>query len=295
MIYILIAAHNRINDTLECLSCIKRQSDKDYKIIIIDDGSTDQTTQIIQNQYPEITILNGDGNLWWGGAMHLGVEYILKQAKESDYILSLNNDVIFSENYLNILKKTSKKYKDALIGSLCLDIADKKTILDSGIHLQWFKYAYQQIPYNNKLSEIRDIDTLSGRGLLIPVSVFKKIGNFAKDNFPHYSADYEFGLRAKKNGFALVLSNQAVVYLKNELTGYRPTAKILSYSDFWKKLFSIKSPNNMLIHLKLIKMYSPTVGLKIFNSIYYFLTQIFLLIKNTISYTLVKIKFIKNG
>ncbi len=297
MIYVVIPIYNRLAATLECLACLARQTLKDYQIIIIDDGSTDGSAETIRAKYPLATILKGDGNLWWTGAMHLGISHVLKQAQEADFVLSLNNDVTFKPDYLEILVQTSRQHNYALVGSLCLDNADQQTILDSGIKMTWPKYIYSQIKFDPGKKEIETIDTISGRGVLIPIKVIKKIGNFAKDLLPHYGADYEYGFRAKAAGCPLVVSYQAVVYLKKDLTGFRPTQKVLSYQDYWRKMFNIKSPSNLPANLKIISRHCPGVALKVFDLAYLILGNCYLWLKNTFLYTLIKLKILneKNG
>jgi len=79
MIYVLIPVFNRLKLTKSCIESIKKhEKDIDLSIILVDDGSTDGTSEWVQTYYPEITILQGTGSLFWGGAIHYGVEYILK-------------------------------------------------------------------------------------------------------------------------------------------------------------------------------------------------------------------------
>lgn len=286
MIYIVIAVHDRLAATLECFSCLSLQTYQDYKIILIDDGSTDGTAQTIQQKYPDTVILPGDGNLWWTGAMAKGIEYVLRQATPNDYVLSLNNDVTFEPNYLAQLIKTSQHYNQAVVGSLCKDVLPPHDVLDAGITINWYKYRYGQVPYDPSQLVADHVDTISGRGLLIPVSVIKKIGNFADKTLRHYGADYDYGFRVKTAGLSMVVDNQAMVYLKNDLTGFRPTAKVLSYRDEWRRLFSIKSPANIIVHLKLIWRHCPNFGLKLFDLAYMLAGNAFISCKNTVLYTL---------
>lgn len=286
MIYIVIAIHDRLAATLECLECIAKQTYRDYKIIIVDDGSTDGSTKAITAQYPHVTILPGDGNLWWTGAMAKGVTYVLEHAQDTDYVLSLNNDVTFPPNYLAHLVQTSQQYHNAVVGSLCKDVIDTDYIHDAGITMQWYLYRYGQLPYDPTKAVATTVDTISGRGVLIPVSVFKQIGNFAYRLLPHYGADYEFGFRAKAAGVPLVVDYGVVVYLKNDLTGFRPTATVLSYRDEWRRLFSIKSPANIIVHLKIIWRHCPHVGLKLLDVCYIIVGNLFVTTKNTLLYTL---------
>ncbi len=290
MIYIVIPVHNRKATTLKCLACLAKQTYQDFQIIIVDDGSTDGTATAISAQYPNIIILSGDGKLWWAGAMAKGVDYVLSHANDSDFVLSLNNDVMFDADYLNYLVNTSQRQRNntgaAVVGSLCRDQFNHNTICDSGITMRWYKYLYGQLPYDSTQTMVTNIDTISGRGTLIPVSVLKRIGNFDCHYLPHYGADYEFGFRAKAADVPLVMDYRAVVYLDNELTGFRPTAKVLSYREEWQRLFSIKSPANMLIHLKIIWRHCPNFFTKIFDVSYVIAGNMYIFIKNTVRYSL---------
>ena len=78
MIYIVIPVYNRKEFTHQCLLSIIKQTNKNFKIIIVDDRSTDGTREMINSEFPEIILLKGDGNLWWTRAINLGVKYALK-------------------------------------------------------------------------------------------------------------------------------------------------------------------------------------------------------------------------
>lgn len=295
MIYIVIAVHNRIKETLECLTCIEGQTYTEYQVILIDDGSTDGTEEQVRRHFQKTIILKGDGTLWWTGAMHKGVEYVLQGAKADDAVLSLNNDVTFAKDYLQQLVATSKQYGGAMVGSLCRDYADHTILHDTGITMNWRVYSYGQLPYDATKEAVTDVATISGRGVLIPVAVFRRIGNYDKKHFPHYGADYEFGFRAKRAGVPLVVSYRAVVYLKNDLTGFRPKRKILSYAETWRRLFSIKSPANIFVHIKTIYLCCP-LSLNIRLRILFFIIagNVYIAIRDTILYTLIRLHFMRD-
>ncbi|MEL6945455.1 MAG: glycosyltransferase, partial [Bacteroidota bacterium] len=85
--------HNRKDITLKCLSRLKALGDLTrYSVIVVDDGSTDGTYEEIYESYPTVILLKGDGNLWWTGAIRMGMEYAYKQ--DADYIIWLNDDTL---------------------------------------------------------------------------------------------------------------------------------------------------------------------------------------------------------
>lgn len=245
-VYIIIPIHNNIAETRKCLSCILTQTYTNFEVIVIDDGSTDYSSEIIKKEFPDTTILPGDGNLWWAGGLYEGIGYVLKNAQPSDYVLTLNNDLIFDENYITSLVESSEDNQGAVVGSLC---KDQKTgaIVDSGVKIDWNNLKFDMIKaVDDGDNLIRDIDVLSTRGTLIPVNVILDIGNFIPDKLRHYLSDYEYTIRMKKHGYTLLTSKKAVAFLNSEVTGFHlKWDEKYTLKDIYWAVFSVKSSSNL--------------------------------------------------
>ena len=245
-LFIIIPVHNRINYTRRCLNCLREQTFKNFNIILIDDGSSDGTAEILANNFPEVHLIKGDGNLWWTGAVNLALNQVLTKAEERDYILTINNDTVFDKNYVENLVYSSEKQPDSIIGSIALDSKSNR-ILDGGIKLNLISAKFSSINEGKEYSINRisnrwvKINFLSGRGLLIPVKVIKKIGLFDDIALPHYGADYEFTYRAKKNGFNLFIDYLAVVYNDVSVSGINNSFQKIEWIELLESFFSIRS------------------------------------------------------
>src|SRR4051812_3261361 len=133
MIYIVIPVFNRLHFTKACIQSLLSQSYKNFKIIVVDDGSTDGTSEYLKKHYSEVIVVPGNGNLWWTGATNAGVEKALQlSTSENDFILTLNNDLVVKENYLQALLDVHCNYPKALIGSVSVNIDDPETIHFAG-------------------------------------------------------------------------------------------------------------------------------------------------------------------
>ena len=86
----VVPVHER---KLLTLAFIRQWKQLDYlgaELVIVDDGSTDGTSEAIKEQYPDIVVLHADGQAWWAGATNLGITWALQHG--ADYVLTINDD-----------------------------------------------------------------------------------------------------------------------------------------------------------------------------------------------------------
>jgi GT2 family glycosyltransferase len=259
MIYVLIPVFNRLELTKVCIKSLKKnEKNIDLRIILVDDGSSDGTTEWVQATHPEITILQGTGALFWGGAIHYGVEYILKICDPNDYILLVNNDVLLAESTIRELVNFSEgKSRRAVVGSLALDPSNKDKIIKSGtIVKSWFFNCTSHIFIGQNIENVRgeeskEVDFLTARCLLHPVEVFLMVGNYDSYSFRHYGWDDEFSMRVKRFGIKTYICNSAFVYMQ----------KTSPHNiGFWDTFFSPRSSSNLINKLKLSLRVAPPIS-----------------------------------
>jgi len=260
MIYIVIPVFNRKELTRKCLVSLFEQTYKNFKVIVVDDGSNDGTGEMLKADFREAIILNGDGNLWWAGATNAGVTYALENSSSasSDFVLTLNNDLEAPADYLEKLHAFGCETSKGLIGSVSLEYNNTNIISFCGV--KWNSFWAKQSPiaqkfeysYKNLLNfnECIESDFLSGRGTLIPLSLFKEIGLYDNANFPQYAADDDFSLRAKRYGYKLLIKPDIFIKSHTGETGVSLKKVHYDYEYFKDLFFSIKSPLNLKIRYR---------------------------------------------
>lgn len=218
---VIVPVHNRKNITLNYLRQMLEIDpvDAQLDIVIVDDGSTDGTAPAIRDLYPNIVILQGDGSLWWTGAINMGVRYAMNA--HYDYVLVMNDDLELAKDFLVRLMEVITANPGALVSSVLLNKAatGDEEIIAAGFKMVGFfkdtRALHSGDRYSDDLGEIVNCDLLTGASLAIPVQVFRAIGIFDNINFPHNWGDFEFTRRASLKGYACIVAAKSKVFTEH--------------------------------------------------------------------------------
>jgi|TARA_B110000259_G_scaffold132778_1_gene149773 GT2 family glycosyltransferase len=198
-IAVLLTCHNRKEKTANCLDALLKLKVK-LDIYLVDDKSTDGLKKYISKKFPNVKIINGDGNLFWNRGMHLAWKHASK--KNYDFYFWLNNDVVLYKNSMKEMFECSKKNKDKAIVSGILDSSNKKKIEFFGS----FDEKKKMIKSNGTMQKVT---RLSGHFIVVPSFVFKKLGNL-DSKFHHAFGDVDYGFRAQKKNIK-IFTTRAIV------------------------------------------------------------------------------------
>jgi len=248
-LFIVIAVFNRKEITLNCISLLHDQDYQEFNVVVVDDGSSDGTYEAIRTEYPEVHLIKGTGDWWWTKSTNEGIKFAIN--KGADTILILNNDIIFSENYLSKMVNISKHNPKAIIGSLDITKEEPKRIFFSGVkRIIWWKA--KQIKYHKgydlydpTMNGLHKSICLNGRGTIIPVEVFNKIGFLDEERLPQYASDFDLTIRADKAGISTFISWDAVVYSYVKETGAGKPFIKQSFGVFLKSFFGKYSQTSL--------------------------------------------------
>ncbi len=249
---IVIPCFNGWIYTKNCINSILKSHYLNYEIFIVNDGSTDNTSNSLAVEFPKIVVYNGNGNLWWSESMNKGIELAI--SRHVDFVLVLNNDIEISVNTLEVLVNYALKNNDTIIGSLVRSLNESNDIWSSGGKMIWpWPGEVQLTTLDNFHNNTLLVDWNPGMGTLIPVNIIKKLNGFDSKNFPQYMGDVDFCLRAKKDGYSILITSESVILNNVDNTGgLKLENDNLSLKEIFEVFRSYRSPD--LLRARLIFM-----------------------------------------
>lgn len=189
---------NGKEDTIECIYSLNKQKNSKFRIVLVDNASTDGSADDIQEIFQNIFVVRNKKNLGYAGGMNVGIKYAL--TKKADYVLILNNDVIVDEQLLWYLESNTNN--EVLITSPVIYYKENPELVWSVggmINPILLEMTKPHGRIDNVVNKPVEKEFLSGCALFIDCSVFDKIGFFDERFFPGYYEDLDFCLRVKKN------------------------------------------------------------------------------------------------
>lgn len=206
-IAILLTSYNRKDKTLQCLRSVREQeaiSDITLEIFLTDDKSSDGTSTIVKELFPEVKIFHGTGSLFWAGGMRNSWRHAL--STDPDYYLLLNDDTILYNKAIYTLLQSSR-YASQKFSKPAICVGSTNDNLGK-VSYGGRKLIHKIRPNSFIVySETENLECDLGNAniMLIPQEIVKKIG-ILSNAYTHGIADYDYTLRAKKAGFPIIIS-----------------------------------------------------------------------------------------
>lgn len=207
---VIIPNWNGVRFLKVCLESLSKQSYRDFEVIIVDNGSTDESISYIKKEFPRFKVIALEGNFGFARAVNVGI----KKAG-GDFIALLNNDTETDKNWLKyILKATQNHPKAAFFASKMLDYKRRDIIDSCGDAMTWCGRSYNIGEGNNDSTNYREEKYIFGAcagAAAYRKEFFDRIGHFDEDFFA-YLEDIDLDFRAQLMGMKCLFVPDAIVY-----------------------------------------------------------------------------------
>lgn len=245
LVYIIILNWNGYKDTITCLESILQLEYSNYKVVICDNDSSDNSvSKIIEwskhkpikidyleyaqglekpltnHKFSNIVLIETGNNLGFAGGNNIGIKYALLD-QNCQYVWILNNDTIVDSKSLKSLVIRTEQDKDiGICGSRLLDYHDSSKVQAwGGAKYNVWSGTVKHIGYGKSAQEYPDIEMIEksmtyviGASMLVSRNFLEKIGLMNEKYFLYYE-EIDWATRAK-GYYKMAYSHDSIVYHK---------------------------------------------------------------------------------
>jgi GT2 family glycosyltransferase len=198
----VMTVFNRKALTLECLGSLRAQRvpGGTLDVFVVDDGSTDGTSEAVAQRHPDVRVIRGDGTLYWNGGMRRALDEAM--AGDYDYYLWMNDDTTLIDDGVALLLQTERELRqrgDAPVILAGTTRHPETGELTYGGHVRLSPHRRLNWTQVQPGSEPQRCETMNGNIVLVPRSVVQRVGNI-DPAYVQPMGDLDYGLRASAAG-----------------------------------------------------------------------------------------------
>ncbi len=214
LVYVLVLNWNSYDQTIPCIESLARTDYPNLKIVLIDNGSTNDSETILKSRFPEYHFIQTGSNLGYAGGNNIGIAYALEHGAE--YIWILNNDTVVAPDTLSLLLNAMLSDPQiAHCGPKVYYMEQPKIISTAGATIDlWRGKTLQRGAHQPDVGQFDEpayVDYICGCCLLARADLVRKIGSMIEDYFLYYE-DTEWGMRYRAAGFKLLYLPTAQIW-----------------------------------------------------------------------------------
>jgi GT2 family glycosyltransferase len=213
---IIVLNWNGRDDTLDCLDSLTRVDHPCFNVIVVDNGSVDDSVAAVRARYPDVMILETGSNLGYAGGNDVAIRHCLAE-RNDEFILLLNNDTVVDPAFLTALVDAANAQPTTGIFGPKIYFRDRPDVLWYN-GARWTGSDFVHIGYGKLDDELVDADRqppayITGCALFVRREVLLRVG-LLDERFFLLFEDVDFCYRARRLGFQCAVVDKAVVWHK---------------------------------------------------------------------------------
>lgn len=232
MVSIIVLNWQKPTETIACLESLARLDYPDVQVIVVDNGSGDDSVSLICQHHPDVVVLETGANLGYAGGNNVGIRHALMHG--ADIIGILNNDVTVEPDFLASLLAALDSQPNVgvvtpMVAERSADVGrvwalgssvDRRTATVSRNH------AGEPVPSWREQPSF-EVDVASGAAMLVKRGVFERVG-LLDEAFFLYFEEVDWSLAVQRAGYRILAVPSSVVWHKVSAT-LGTTSPIIDY------------------------------------------------------------------
>jgi GT2 family glycosyltransferase len=211
LVTILVLNYNGRKYLESCLNSLRTTNYPNFRIIVVDNGSIDNSVEFIKKNYPNVGIIRNNENLGYARAINAAMDSV-----ESEYVVFLNNDIIVESNWLRQLMFHMNLMKNVVAAAnpKILFLNNKEVINAAGGSCDIYGVGWNRGNGEfdrGQYDAVEEVFYVNGAAFLIKKDVWKDVGPFDERYFL-YGEDLDWCWRAKMKGYKLLYVPSARIY-----------------------------------------------------------------------------------
>lgn len=204
---VVVLNWNGLGDTLECLESLAGLDYPRYRVLVVDNGSTDGSPVAIRQRFPDVEVIETGENLGYAGGNNVGLRYALAQG--ADYVLLLNNDTVVAPDMLRWLVEAAEKDPRVGVAGPMIYYHDQPEVVWSvGGGIDWRRGQTWMIgldePDDGRFgTEPREVDFITGCAMLVRAAALREAGLLDERFFLYYE-EVEWCVRIRRAGYRII-------------------------------------------------------------------------------------------
>ncbi len=195
---VIIPNYNGIRYLEACLQSLRDTAGEGFRIIVVDDGSSDGSVELVRDSFPDVELVVHDANRGFAASVNTGI-----RAADTEYVILLNNDTVVREHFVTALRKAIDADEKIFSVSAKMLRMDDPDIMDgAGDHysaLGW-AFAYKKGKKAADCNSARSIFSACAGAAIYRRKVLNDLGLFDERHFA-YLEDVDIGYRARIEGY----------------------------------------------------------------------------------------------
>ncbi len=213
---VIVLNWNGLDDTLACLESLSHLDYPCYRVLVVDNGSTDGSPSVIREHFPGVEVIETEENLGYAEGNNIGVRHALRDG--ADYVFIVNNDTEFHPDILNHLVETAEASPRAgAVGPKIYYYLWPQRLWAAGGAINWRHGFTYNLGINQddrgQFDEIQPVDFLPGCALLIKRKTWETVGPFDARFFLYWE-EVDWCVRARRAHYELLLVPKAKMWHK---------------------------------------------------------------------------------